>query len=230
MYGTFRDAQPPCSVPIGRFGHQASPAAGCRRFLLFDDKREVELVWNGKTGEVCNVVLPFQVIVTLLSSFVRRVDFHKPEVGVEYTVPVQLGSGLTVTTEVPDGGSVGSPTRPVLGTCVWARLTFPEPVPYRPKSKSGPPLRRNPIALAHEWHDLLTNDELCSKAALAREMGASRSYVTQVLHLLQLDPKIRRHILAQGDPIQSRGSGVRSLGKLTRLPPEQQMVWITKQV
>jgi adenine specific DNA methylase Mod len=30
--------------------------------LLFDDKREVELVWNGKTNEVCNVVLPFQVI------------------------------------------------------------------------------------------------------------------------------------------------------------------------
>ncbi len=32
------------------------------RFLLFGDKREVELVWNGKTSEVCNVVLPFQVI------------------------------------------------------------------------------------------------------------------------------------------------------------------------
>jgi len=32
------------------------------RFLLFEDKREVELVWNGKTGEVCNVVLPFQTI------------------------------------------------------------------------------------------------------------------------------------------------------------------------
>src|SRR5260370_4223671 len=32
------------------------------RFLLFDDKREVELVWNGKTWEVCNLVLPFQVI------------------------------------------------------------------------------------------------------------------------------------------------------------------------
>ncbi|MCF8052221.1 MAG: site-specific DNA-methyltransferase [Desulfobacterales bacterium] len=32
------------------------------RFLLFGDKREVELVWNGKTGEVCNIVLPFQVI------------------------------------------------------------------------------------------------------------------------------------------------------------------------
>jgi adenine specific DNA methylase Mod len=32
------------------------------RFLLFNDKREVELVWNGKTNEVCNIVLPFQVI------------------------------------------------------------------------------------------------------------------------------------------------------------------------
>lgn len=32
------------------------------RFLLFEDKREVELVWNGKTNEICNVVLPFQTI------------------------------------------------------------------------------------------------------------------------------------------------------------------------
>ena len=32
------------------------------RFLLFDDKREVELIWNGKTNEVTNFVLPFQVI------------------------------------------------------------------------------------------------------------------------------------------------------------------------
>jgi adenine-specific DNA-methyltransferase len=32
------------------------------RFLLFDDDREVELVWNGKTQEVCNLILPFQTI------------------------------------------------------------------------------------------------------------------------------------------------------------------------
>ncbi|EKE12646.1 MAG: hypothetical protein ACD_13C00146G0005 [uncultured bacterium] len=32
------------------------------RFLLFNDDREVELLWNGKTNEVTNVVLPFQVI------------------------------------------------------------------------------------------------------------------------------------------------------------------------
>lgn len=32
------------------------------RFLLFDDKREVELLWNGKTNQVSNTVLPFQTI------------------------------------------------------------------------------------------------------------------------------------------------------------------------
>ena len=32
------------------------------RLLLFEDKREVELVWNGKTSDVCNIVLAFQVI------------------------------------------------------------------------------------------------------------------------------------------------------------------------
>ena len=32
------------------------------RFLLFGDKQEVELVWNGKTDETCNIVLPFQTI------------------------------------------------------------------------------------------------------------------------------------------------------------------------
>src|ERR1043166_10025745 len=32
------------------------------RFLLFDDKREVELVWNGKSREVCTAILPFQTL------------------------------------------------------------------------------------------------------------------------------------------------------------------------
>jgi site-specific DNA-methyltransferase (adenine-specific)/adenine-specific DNA-methyltransferase len=30
------------------------------RFILFEDKSEVELVWNGKTRDVCTTVLPFQ--------------------------------------------------------------------------------------------------------------------------------------------------------------------------
>jgi DNA modification methylase len=47
---------------IIRFMEAGKPLPDKYRFLLFEDKREVELVWNGKTGEVCNVVLPFQVI------------------------------------------------------------------------------------------------------------------------------------------------------------------------
>ncbi len=45
-----------------RFLEADKPLPDRYRFLLFDDKREVELVWNGKTSEVCNLVLPFQVI------------------------------------------------------------------------------------------------------------------------------------------------------------------------
>ena len=32
------------------------------RFMLFEDKREVELVWNGKTRDICTTVLPFQTL------------------------------------------------------------------------------------------------------------------------------------------------------------------------
>jgi DNA modification methylase len=47
---------------IIRFIEADKPLPDKYRFLLFGDKREVELVWNGKTNEVCNIVLPFQSI------------------------------------------------------------------------------------------------------------------------------------------------------------------------
>jgi len=47
---------------ITKYLEQGKPLPEKYRFLLFEDKREVELVWNGKTNEVCNIVLPFQVI------------------------------------------------------------------------------------------------------------------------------------------------------------------------
>jgi hypothetical protein len=47
---------------IIRFLETDKPLPDKYRFLLFEDKREVELVWNGKSNEVCNIVLPFQVI------------------------------------------------------------------------------------------------------------------------------------------------------------------------
>ena len=47
---------------IIRYLEADKPLPDKYRFLLFDDKREVELVWNGKTNAVCNIVLPFQSI------------------------------------------------------------------------------------------------------------------------------------------------------------------------
>lgn len=41
---------------------QGKPLPEKYRFMLFEDKREVELVWNGKTRDVCTTVLPFQTL------------------------------------------------------------------------------------------------------------------------------------------------------------------------
>ena len=45
-----------------KFLQDGKPLPDKYRFLLFADDREVELAWNGKTQEVCNLVLPFQTI------------------------------------------------------------------------------------------------------------------------------------------------------------------------
>jgi hypothetical protein len=47
---------------VMKFLEAGKPLPEKYRFLLFDDDREVELVWNGKTNEVANTVLPFQTI------------------------------------------------------------------------------------------------------------------------------------------------------------------------
>ena len=47
---------------ILRFIEAGKPLPDKYRFLLFGDKRQVELVWNGKTNEISGVALPFQTI------------------------------------------------------------------------------------------------------------------------------------------------------------------------
>jgi adenine-specific DNA-methyltransferase len=42
--------------------NQGKPLPEKYRFILFEDKREVELVWNGKSREVCTTILPFQTL------------------------------------------------------------------------------------------------------------------------------------------------------------------------
>ena len=59
---------------ISRYLEEGKPLPDKYRFLLFGDKREVELVWNGKINEVCNISLPFQVIENVDESRVERKD------------------------------------------------------------------------------------------------------------------------------------------------------------
>jgi DNA modification methylase len=47
---------------IKRYLEEDKPLPEKYRFRLFSDKREAELVWNGKTNNVCNAILPFQTI------------------------------------------------------------------------------------------------------------------------------------------------------------------------
>lgn len=47
---------------IVKYLNKNKPLPEKYRFLLFDDAQEVELLWNGKTNEITNTVLPFQTI------------------------------------------------------------------------------------------------------------------------------------------------------------------------
>ena len=56
---------------ITKLLEEGKPLPDKYRFTLFGQERELELVWNGKTNEVTNVVLPFQTI--------EHVDEPRPE-------------------------------------------------------------------------------------------------------------------------------------------------------
>jgi DNA modification methylase len=52
---------------------QGKPLPEEYRFMLFADKREVELVWNGKSRDVCTAILPFQTL--------EHIDVPRVEMG-----------------------------------------------------------------------------------------------------------------------------------------------------
>jgi DNA modification methylase len=64
-----------------RYLEAGKPLPDKFRFLLFDEKREVELVWNGKTSEVCNIVLPFQVIEQVDEPRAEKPEDTKAQLG-----------------------------------------------------------------------------------------------------------------------------------------------------
>ena len=48
---------------------------------------------------------------TFLGTFIRRIDFDKEQVGIEYTLPIPAGDGLTATKELLNVRGDGSPGR-----------------------------------------------------------------------------------------------------------------------
>lgn len=62
-----------------RFIEADKPLPDRYRFLLFADKREIELVWNGKNNEVCNIVLPFQTIEQVDEPRAEEPDDTQPQ-------------------------------------------------------------------------------------------------------------------------------------------------------
>jgi len=58
---------------------EGKPLPDKYRFLLFSDDREVELAWNGKTQEVCNLVLPFQTIEHIDEPRSQRIEKGKDQ-------------------------------------------------------------------------------------------------------------------------------------------------------
>ena len=73
---------------------------------------------------------------TFLGSFIRKVEFTKKQVGIEYTLPVRLGNGLTAKTEVLNTDRTGSAGR---------IRTYDQSINSRPLTMSlrqGSPFRR----------------------------------------------------------------------------------------
>ncbi len=63
------------------------------RFLLFEDKRQVELIWNGKTNHVTNTVLPFQTIEVIDEPRSEKTD--KADLGFDFDSRGRQLSGWT---------------------------------------------------------------------------------------------------------------------------------------
>jgi adenine-specific DNA-methyltransferase len=66
---------------IIRYLEADKPLPDKYRFSLFADKREVELVWNGKSSEVSNIVLPFQVIEQVDEPRAEKAEETKLQMG-----------------------------------------------------------------------------------------------------------------------------------------------------
>ena len=106
-----------------------------------------------------------------LASFVRRVEFDKRQVRIEYTVPVALDNGLTGTTEVRNVGKAGTP-----GRTRTAGTRFRKPM-LCPLSYRGPDSHWQ---LCHYSADLSNPPEAWDSAFRAARSSSSESHLSRM--------------------------------------------------
>ena len=113
----------------------------------------------------------FQESKAFLASFVRRVEFDKQQVRIEYTVPVTTASGLTDTTEVRCIGKSGTP-----GRTRTAGTRFRKPM-LCPLSYRGPD---SPRQLCHYSADLSNSPGDWDSAFPATRSSSSDSHLSRI--------------------------------------------------
>ncbi len=113
----------------------------------------------------------FQESKAFLASFVRRVEFDKQQVRIEYTVPVALGGGSPDTTEVRCIGKSGTP-----GRTRTAGTRFRKPM-LCPLSYRGPDSHWQ---LCHYSADLSNPPEAWDSAFRAARSSSSESHLSRM--------------------------------------------------
>jgi transcriptional regulator with XRE-family HTH domain len=79
------------------------------------------------------------------------------------------------------------------------------------------------MILAQNWQQALADRSHVSPAELARQLGVSRAWLTQILRLLKLTPKVRKTIAALGDPLPAPIVTERRLRSMINLPAHKQL-------
>lgn len=80
---------------------------------------------------------------------------------------------------------------------------------------SGP---RHPIYKVLEWEQRLQTENGLTRAQLAREVGITKAYVTQMLRLLNLPEEARQYLSALRAPEAIRSFSLRRLAMVAKLP------------
>jgi DNA modification methylase len=92
-----------------KYIEEGKPLPEKYRFLLFDEVKQVELLWNGKSDEVTNVVLPFQIIERVeeprseVTKIQEGFDFYSGQKSKDWTNKLIWGDNKYILSSLKNG-------------------------------------------------------------------------------------------------------------------------------